>query len=217
MTGPLYKGEPLEAARGPGLGCFWTQVTVLAVLLVVTPLGVVAGWPLWLTSALLIVTLIMLLFAGQTVIFLLRLVAADRRTRRRPLAATARRTVGDLEAGVPADDAAASWTALDLPLAVRPLFDGAITEARRRLEADDALAPFDRSAEAGDGSVASARIAPARLRLPGLRRPTDAIRIDLEGADPPSHYRVAIRYESEGPHRYRYWPPVMAVDVANDG
>jgi hypothetical protein len=32
-----------------------------------------------------IVTLVLLLFVGQTVIFLLRLVAADRRSRRRPL------------------------------------------------------------------------------------------------------------------------------------
>ena len=46
---------------------------------------------------LLIVTLGLLLFAGQTVGFLLRLVAADRRSRRTPRAATARKTVGMLE------------------------------------------------------------------------------------------------------------------------
>jgi len=38
-----------------------------------------------------------LLFVGQTTIFLLRLVAADRRTRRRPLRSGARKTVGELE------------------------------------------------------------------------------------------------------------------------
>ena len=40
--------------------------------------------------------LILLLFAGQTVIFLLRLIAADRRGRRRPLASETK-TVGELE------------------------------------------------------------------------------------------------------------------------
>lgn len=94
---PPYKGEPLDATRGPGLGCFWIQVALLTLLLVATPLGVVMGAPEWLSAAMLIVTLVLLLFAGQTVIFLLRLVAADRRSRRRPLATTARRTVGMLE------------------------------------------------------------------------------------------------------------------------
>jgi hypothetical protein len=94
---PAYKGEPLDAARGPGLGCFWIQIAVLTILLVATPLSVVMGAPPWLSAAMLIVTLVLLLFAGQTVIFLLRLVAADRRSRRRPLATTARRTVGMLE------------------------------------------------------------------------------------------------------------------------
>ncbi len=101
---PEYKGEPLDPARGPGLGCFWIQVGVLVTLLIATPLSVVLGAPAWLSAAMLIITLVLLLFAGQTVIFLLRLVAADRRTRRRPLAATARRTVGMMEdeAGKPA-------------------------------------------------------------------------------------------------------------------
>jgi hypothetical protein len=49
------------------------------------------------SAGLLIVTLVLLLFAGQTVIFLLRLVAADRREgRRRPLG-SATPTVGELE------------------------------------------------------------------------------------------------------------------------
>lgn len=94
---PAYKGEPLDAGRGPGLGCFWAQVVVLVLLLVATPVSVVAGAPPWLSGAMLIVTLVLLLFAGQTVIFLLRLVAADRRSRRRPLDPAARRTVGMLE------------------------------------------------------------------------------------------------------------------------
>ncbi len=94
---PLYKGEPLEAERGPGLGCFWIQVIFLGVLLVLTPLTVVFAWPAEVSAILLIVTLLLLLFAGQTVIFLLRLVAADRRSRRVPRSASARRTVGMLE------------------------------------------------------------------------------------------------------------------------
>lgn len=96
-NGPLYKGEPLDAERGPGLGCFWVQIVVLAILLVATPVSVVVGAPPWLSGAMLIVTLVLLLFAGQTIIFLLRLVAADRRSRRTPLAGTARPTVGMLE------------------------------------------------------------------------------------------------------------------------
>ncbi|MEA2622604.1 MAG: hypothetical protein QOH61_1514, partial [Chloroflexota bacterium] len=46
-----------------------------------------------------------LLFAGQTVIFLLRLVAADRRTRRVPRSTAARKTVGMLEDEAPGDAA----------------------------------------------------------------------------------------------------------------
>lgn len=94
---PAYKGEPLDAARGPGLGCFWLQIALLVLLLVLTPLSVVIVAPTWVSAALLIVTLVLLLFVGQTMIFLLRLVAADRRTRRRPLGDSARRTVGQLE------------------------------------------------------------------------------------------------------------------------
>jgi hypothetical protein len=94
---PLYKGEPLDAERGPGLGCFWIQVGLLVFLLVLTPLTVMWGWDPFISGALLIITLILLLFTGQTIIFLLRLVAADRRTRRAPLDPTARPTVGQLE------------------------------------------------------------------------------------------------------------------------
>lgn len=94
---PLYKGEPLDADRGPGLGCFYTQVVLLLVLLIFTPLTVIWAWDPAISAGLLILTLLLLLFAGQTVIFLLRLVAADRRTRRRPLSSEARRTVGQME------------------------------------------------------------------------------------------------------------------------
>ena len=94
---PTYKGEPLDAERGPGLGCFWIQVGLLAFFLVFTPLTVTWAWPPWISGALLIFTLILLLFTGQTVIFLLRLVAVDRRTRRAPLDPKARPTVGQLE------------------------------------------------------------------------------------------------------------------------
>jgi hypothetical protein len=66
---PEYKGAPLSPDRGPGLGCFWIQVVALVVLL---------------------------LLVGQTSIFLLRLVAADRRGRRAPLASKSK-TVGELE------------------------------------------------------------------------------------------------------------------------
>jgi hypothetical protein len=99
---PAYKGEELDAARGPGLGCFWFQAAVLAFFLVLIPIGVTLSWPYEVLAALLFVVLGLLLFVGQTLIFLLRLVAADRRDagRRRPLA-SATPTVGELEDGLP--------------------------------------------------------------------------------------------------------------------
>ncbi|HEX5465485.1 MAG TPA: hypothetical protein VFW92_02300, partial [Candidatus Limnocylindrales bacterium] len=98
LAHPLYKGAPLEADKGPGLGCFWTQVVILAVLLlVVIPYGVINAWPTQVTAALLIVALVVVLFVSLTTIFLLRLVAADRRARRAPLRSGARPTVGQLE------------------------------------------------------------------------------------------------------------------------
>jgi hypothetical protein len=91
-----YKGEALDSERGPGLGCFRFQVALLVVLVILTPLTVVWSWPVEISIILLFTTLVLLLFAGQTVIFLLRLVAADRREGRRvPLAGTTR-TVGQL-------------------------------------------------------------------------------------------------------------------------
>ena len=100
--GPIeYKGEPLDAERGPGLGCFRFQIVVLVVFIVLTPLTVAWNWPVWISVFLLSATIVLLLVAGQTIIFLLRLVAADRRTRRRPLG-SATKTVGEIE-----DDASA--------------------------------------------------------------------------------------------------------------
>ena len=102
-----YKGEPLDSERGPGLGCFRFQVVLLVVLIVLTPLTVAWNWPVAVSAGLLLVTLMLLLFAGQTVIFLLRLVAADRREgRRRPLG-SATPTVGELEDADGAADEAA--------------------------------------------------------------------------------------------------------------
>jgi hypothetical protein len=91
-----YKGEDLEPERGPGLGCFRFQLVLLVVLIVLTPLSAAWGWPDWLSALLLFTTIGLLLVAGQTIVFLLRLVAADRRSRRRPLA-SATKTVGEIE------------------------------------------------------------------------------------------------------------------------
>jgi hypothetical protein len=94
---PDYKGAPLDSDRGPGLGCFRLQVVLLIALLILTPLSVLWAWPSIVSAALLILSLVILFFVGMTIVFLLRLTAADRRSRRRPLAPTARKTVGDLE------------------------------------------------------------------------------------------------------------------------
>ena len=97
-----YKGEDLDAQRGPGLGCFRFQLAVLVVFVILTPLSVAWNWPSAVSAGLLFAVIGLLLTTGQTIIFLLRLVAADRRSRRRPLA-RGPRTVGELE-----DEAAAS-------------------------------------------------------------------------------------------------------------
>ena len=96
-AGPVqYKGADLEAERGPGLGCFRFQLAVLAVFVVLTPLSVAWHWPEAVSAVLLFAVIGLLLTTGQTIIFLLRLVAADRRSRRRPLG-SATKTVGELE------------------------------------------------------------------------------------------------------------------------
>jgi hypothetical protein len=96
-TGPVqYRGEELQSERGPGLGCFRFQLVVLAVFVILTPLSVVWGWSPTVSAGLLFAVIVLLLVTGQTIIFLLRLVAADRRGRRRPLASQTP-TVGELE------------------------------------------------------------------------------------------------------------------------
>jgi hypothetical protein len=95
---PDYRGEELDPERGPGLGCFWFQVIVLGFFIVLIPIGLELNWPFELLAFLLFVVIGLLLLTGQSVIFLLRLVAADRRSqgRRRPLASSTK-TVGELE------------------------------------------------------------------------------------------------------------------------
>ena len=117
MTSPepiRYKGKPLEPERGPGLGCFRFQLIVLAGAIILTPLSVVWGWPDWLSAGLLVFVILLLLVAGQTIIFLLRLVAADRRSRRRPLG-SATKTVGELEDDAVAADSSAGDAPPDAP------------------------------------------------------------------------------------------------------
>jgi hypothetical protein len=98
-----YKGEPLDAERGPGLGCFRFQVALLAIFVILTPLTVIWNWPAEISIALLFATIILLLFTGQTIIFLLRLVAADRREGRRVPLASETKTVGQLADAETAD------------------------------------------------------------------------------------------------------------------
>ena len=71
---------------------------MLAVAIFLTPLSAAWEWPVPVTVVLLATTLVLLLFVGQTIIFLLRLVAADRRSdaRRRPLRSQSK-TVGEIE------------------------------------------------------------------------------------------------------------------------
>ena len=138
MTSPepiRYKGEPLEAERGPGLGCFRFQLIVLVAFIILTPLSVAWGWPDWLSAGLLVVVILLLLVAGQTIIFLLRLVAADRRSRRRPLR-SGTKTVGELEDAAGADGATAP--------------DGAAGAAPNGSVAPDAAPPNDDADAASD-------------------------------------------------------------------
>jgi hypothetical protein len=102
-----YKGADLDSERGPGLGCFRFQLVVLVVLVILTPISVVAGWPELVSAILLFIVIGLLLLTGQTMIFLMRLVAADRRSRRRPLASSSP-TVGQLEDAARAGEPIAS-------------------------------------------------------------------------------------------------------------
>lgn len=113
-----YKGDDLDAGRGPGLGCFRFQLALLGIFIVLTPLSVLWKWPDAVSAALLFAVVILLLFTGQTIIFLLRLVAADRRGRRRPLGSQTQ-TVGELE-----DAARATAEAAAAPDAGAPIEAG---------------------------------------------------------------------------------------------
>ncbi len=93
---PEYKGGPLDAERGPGLGCFWIQAVALVIAMILAPLSAVLNWPAPIAIGLLFLVVILLLLVGQTAIFLLRLVAADRKSRRAPIR-SATKTVGQLE------------------------------------------------------------------------------------------------------------------------
>ena len=100
-AGVEYKGAPLDAEKGPGLGCFWLQIVVLAITVFLAPLSAAWNWPVPIVIFLFALVIVLLLFVGQTIIFLLRLVAADRRAdaRRRPMASMDSRTktVGEIE------------------------------------------------------------------------------------------------------------------------
>ena len=78
-AGPVqYRRRPCRGARaGPRL--FRFQVVVLAIFIVLTPLTVAWDWPPAVSAVLLFAVIGLLLITGQTIIFLLRLVAADRR------------------------------------------------------------------------------------------------------------------------------------------
>lgn len=130
---PEYRGGELDPDRGPGLGCFWFQVIVLAVFLVLIPIGYNLNWPFEVLAVLLFIILGLLLFVGQTLIFLLRLVAADRRTtgRRRPLA-SASKTVGQLEDERRGAEAEAAGRAADVE---QGSGDAGAADDRRSLEA----------------------------------------------------------------------------------
>ncbi len=115
-TGPVqYKGDDLSAERGPGLGCFRFQLVILVIFILLTPLSVVWDWPEWVSTVLLFSVILLLLLTGQTIIFLLRLVSADRRGRRRPLASETK-TVGELED----EDGDFWWRRIRSEAAVRP-------------------------------------------------------------------------------------------------
>jgi len=74
-----------------------------------------------------LITLVLLLFSGQTIIFLLRLVAADRRARRTPLSPSAKPTVGQMEDAGPQR---AESTPAATPADEAPADDGPADEAR---------------------------------------------------------------------------------------
>jgi len=150
---PDYRGEELDPERGPGLGCFWFQVIVLGFFIVIIPVGLNLNWPFELLALLLFVVIGLLLLTGQTVIFLLRLVAADRRSqgRRRPLASTTK-TVGELEDELGPVDAAPAGE-VEAAGDAAPAADAA---PAGDVEAAGDAAPAADAAPAGDVEPASA-------------------------------------------------------------
>ena len=194
-TGPIqYKGDDLEAERGPGLGCFRFQVVVLVVFIVLTPLSVAWGWPEWLSAALLFAVILLLLITGQTIIFLLRLVAADRRGRRRPLASETK-TVGELE-----DEASGARTRTT-----------ATPDDRRAERLTRPRRPRRRASPTPTARLAARPRAPCDNRRPGRREPARNVRPDR------SPWRIARRARARDlllrPPRPR---PVLQVLHAHD-
>jgi hypothetical protein len=150
---PEYKGDELDPERGPGLGCFWFQMAVLGFFIVLIPIGLKLNWPFELLAILLFVVIGLLLLTGQTIIFLLRLVAADRRTqgRRRPLASTTK-TVGELEDEQPA-----------APVATPDAPEGGAADV---VAAIDGVAPAVEAAPSGDLTSAVPEAAPPEEAAP---------------------------------------------------
>jgi hypothetical protein len=149
---PDYRGEELDPERGPGLGCFWFQVIVLGFFIVIIPVGLNLGWPYEVLAILLFIVIGLLLLTGQTAIFLMRLVAADRRAegRRRPLA-SGTRTVGEIEDELAAGASGAAAPDAAAPDAAAP--DAAAAAPEAGAPAPDAPAP---AAGAPSGEAATA-------------------------------------------------------------
>ncbi len=167
-----YKGSDLDAARGPGLGCFRFQLVLLLILVVLTPFSVMEDWPSGVSAGLLFLTIALLLVAGQTIIFLLRLVAADRAAgRRRPMASRTL-TVGEIE------DATRRGAATAAEPTRRHGADeaaegGGVAEPTRRDGADEAAeGGAVAGAAEGDGAREAAVTDPARSDGP-LPSPRD--------------------------------------------
>jgi hypothetical protein len=79
------------------------------------------------STVLLIAVIVLLLVTGQTIIFLLRLVAADRRGRRRPLA-SATKTVGELDDGAQGSSAQPDGADRQDPPAEPPSDEGPVRQ-----------------------------------------------------------------------------------------
>lgn len=164
---PEYRGEELDPERGPGLGCFWFQVLVLGFFIVIIPVGLNLNWPFEVLAILLFVVIGLLLLTGQTVIFLLRLVAADRRSagRRRPLASTTK-TVGEMEDELGAAEAEAAGPMAQVAEADETASEADATApehaAAAAAAAGDLEAPAEPSSDATSRAEAPARSTESR-------------------------------------------------------